>query len=130
MRVKPTPIPLTKINIDAKSDKNCVDIKLRRGLKEEMSDLYGFKMALFYNSELEDFLLFVRKFQMTLEAFRTLTAGAKNQRICMLVRGEALHQLDGFSVEVWSTTTEHLNLIILGYVRTLFLLMLCQSKIA
>ena len=100
MRVKPTPIPLTKINIDAKSDKNCVDIKLRRGLKEEMSDLYGFKMALFYNSELEDFLLFVRKFQMTLEAFRTLTAGAKNQSICMLVRGEALHQLDGFSVEV------------------------------
>ena len=32
----------------------------------------------------------------------------------MLLRGEALHQLDMLYAEVGSTTTDHLNLIILG----------------
>ena len=51
---------------------------------------------------------------MTLEASGTLTDGANVPYVCMLVRGKAVYQLEIFSVEVVSTTTEHLNLINLG----------------
>ena len=70
-------------------------------------------MALFGNEDMEEFLLFVRNFQMTLEASGTLTSGAKIQHLHTLVYGEALRQLDTLSIEVGSTTTDHLILIIL-----------------
>ena len=75
---------------------------------------YEFKMALFYNSEPEEFLLLVRGFKITLKAYGMLAASAKIQYLCMLVCGEALHQLDTFSFEVLSTTSEYLKYIILG----------------
>ena len=58
--------------------------------------------------------MFVQNFQMNIEASETLYAGAKIQYICTLICGEALCQLDRLSVDVWSTTAEYLNLIILG----------------
>ena len=70
-------------------------------------------MALFDNGDPEDFLLFVRNFQMTLEESGMLAAGANIQYIRTLERGEALCQLDMLYVEVGSTTTKHLNLIFL-----------------
>ena len=71
-------------------------------------------MALFDKDKPEEFLLFVWYFQMIIEASVTLAAGAKFQYIFMLVCGEALCQRDTLSVEVGSTTIEHLNLNILG----------------
>ena len=50
---------------------------------------------------------------MTLKASGTLAAGAEIQYLCNLVSGKALRQLGTFSVDVISTTTEHLNLVIL-----------------
>ena len=58
-------------------------------------------------------MLFVRYFQMTLEASGTLSAGAKTQYLCALVHIETLCQLDTLSIEVGSMTSEHLKLIIL-----------------
>ena len=43
------------------------------------SDLYEFKMSLFDNGDLEEFLLFVRNFNTTLVASGTLEADAKFQ---------------------------------------------------
>ena len=106
-------IILFKIKNDKKSNKYCVKIKLCRDPVWEKSYIYEFKMALFGSDETEEFLLFVCNFQMTLEASRTLYDGLKIQYIHTLVRGEALKQLEMFSVEVGSTTTEKLNLIIL-----------------
>ena len=57
-----------------------------------MSDLYEFKIDLFDNGELEELLLLVRNFNMTLAASGTLEMGAKAQYICTIVRGEALRQ--------------------------------------
>ena len=45
--------------------------------KSENSDLYEFKMALFDKDEQEEFLLFIRNFQMTLKASGTLATGKK-----------------------------------------------------
>ena len=57
-----------------------------------MSDLYEFKIDLFDKGDLEELLLLVRNFNMTLAASGTLETGAKVQYICTLVRGEALRQ--------------------------------------
>ena len=46
----------------------------------------------------------------------------------MLVHGEALCQLDTFSIELDSTIIEQLNLIILGLCYAFFLLMLYQKQ--
>ena len=43
------------------------------------SDLYEFKMALFDNGAIDEFLFFVRNFNMPLEAPGTLVAGATIQ---------------------------------------------------
>ena len=69
-------------------------------------------MALFGNEDMEEFLLFVRNFQMTLEASGTLTSGAKIQHLHTLVCGEVLCQLDIFSVGVGSNISVNLKLVI------------------
>ena len=85
-------------------------------------------MALFDNSELEEFLLFIRNFQMDLKASGTLAAGAKIQYLHTLVCGEALRQIDTLSTEGRSITSKDLestNLVLGTY---FFLLMRCQNK--
>ena len=57
-------------------------------------------MSLFDNGDPEEFLLFVRNFNMTLAASGALEAGAKIQYLRTLVRREALHQFDSFSADV------------------------------
>ena len=71
-------------------------------------------MALFDNGNMEEFLLFVQNFQMTLEASGELTSSANIQYICTLLHGEALSKLDTLSVKVVIMTTANLNRIILG----------------
>ena len=59
-----------------------LELKLRRYLMSPTlptSDLYEFKMSLFYNGYPEEFLLFVHNFNMTLAASGTLEAGVKYQ---------------------------------------------------
>ena len=105
--VDPPPIPLSKSKNNDKLDKYFVTLKLHRDPTSENSDLYEFKMALFDNGELEEFLLFLQNFQMTLKASGMLAAGAKIRYLHMIVRGKALRQLDTLSVELGSTTSEH-----------------------
>ena len=90
VHVDPPPIIPIKIKNNKKSDKYFVKIKLRRDPTSEKSDLYELKIPLFDNGELEDFLLFVCNFNVTLEASGTLKAGVKVQYLHTLVRGEAL----------------------------------------
>ena len=77
-------------------------------------DLYEFKMDLFDNGETEEFLLFIRNFQMTLKASGTLASGANILCLHTLVCGKALHHIDTLSDEMGSITSEHLKSIILG----------------
>ena len=62
------PTPMIKIKHNDKSEKGFVRIKLRRDTTSQKLDLYELKMALFGNGDPEEFLLFVRNFNMTLEA--------------------------------------------------------------
>ena len=78
----------------------------------EKWDLYEFKMALFDNNKPEQFLLFIRNFPMILQVSEKIASGANICYLPTLARGEALCQLDMLSVEVISTITEHLNLIL------------------
>ena len=106
LHVEPPPIPLIKSKIDTQSDKYFVKIKLRRGPTSEKSGLYDLKMTFFDNGDLEEFLLFIWNFKMTLEVSETLSTGSNIQYLCTLVCGETLRQLDTLSIEVGSTTTE------------------------
>ena len=103
--VDPLFIPLVKENHDGKSDKDFVKIKLRRNPMSPTSDLYEFKMSLFDNGEPEEFLLFVRNFNMNLAAAGTLEAGVKYQYLRTIVCGEALYQFDSLSDDVEVTET-------------------------
>ena len=114
IHVNPPPIPLSKGTNDAKSEKYCVKIELRRDPTSEKSDLYEFKMASFDNSEPEEFLLLVRNLQMTLGDSGSLAANAKIQYLRTLLRGESVHILDNVFVTVGSATTKKLNRNILG----------------
>ena len=90
VHVEPPPIPLIKSNNDEKMDKDCVKLKLHRDPTSQNFDLYEFKVALFDNVDTEEFLLFVRNFNMTLEASVILTAGAKIQYLRIIVCGDDL----------------------------------------
>ena len=120
--MEPPPITLIKSKNYEKPDKYCVKIKLRRDTTSQKSDLYEFKMALFDNSEPEEFLLFVSNFSMNPEAPVTLADGVKIQYLPTLVCGELLLQFDTLSAEVGSTTPENFTSIILGLVTHFFLL--------
>ena len=60
-------------------------------------------MSLFGNGKQEEFLLFMRNFNMNLAASGTMETGAKIKYLRMLVRGEALRQFDSLSADVEST---------------------------
>ena len=77
-------------------------------------DLYEFKISLFDNGEPEDFLLFVRNFNMTLAASGRMDASAENQHLCTLVHGEALRQFDSLYADIEGTKTLNLGDIIRG----------------
>ena len=71
------PTPLIKIRNNYNSEKYFAKLKLHRDTTSEKLNLCKFKMALFDNVELEEFLLFVHNFNMTLEASETLETDAK-----------------------------------------------------
>ena len=127
MNVEPPPIPLIKSKNIKKLDKDCVEIKLRRDPKSQQSDLYELKMYLFDNGELEEFLLLIRNFNMTLKASGTILDGTKIQYLRTLVHGE-LCQFDTLFDEVGSTTSENLTYIIFGLGTYFPLLISCQKK--
>ena len=83
----PPLIPLIKSKNYEKSDKDCVKFKLLRDTTSQKLDLHELKMALFDNSEPEELLLFIRNFNMTLEASGILVAISKIQHLCTLLRG-------------------------------------------
>ena len=112
--VESLPIPLTKGTYDGKLDKYFLRLKLRRYTKSSTSDLYEFRMSLFDNGDPEEFLLFVRNFNMTLAASRILDTGANIQYLCTIVRGEALRQFDLLFSDVESTETLNIEYIIKG----------------
>ena len=112
--VDPLPINLLKELHDGKSDKDFVKLKLRIDPTSSTSDLYEFKISLFYNGEMEEFLLFVRNFNTTLAASGTMDADAKFQYLCTLVHREALHKFDSLSADVESTETLDVDYIIRG----------------
>ena len=87
---------------------------MRRDPKLSTSELYEFKISLVDNGETEEFLLFVRNFNMTLAASGTLEAGTKTQHLCTLVRGEALLKFESLSADVESTQTLNDDDIIKG----------------
>ena len=68
VHVDPPLITLIKVKNDEKLDKYFVKIILRRYPTPEKSDLYEFKMSLFDNGKIEEFLLFIQNFNMTLKA--------------------------------------------------------------
>ena len=82
-------------------------------MTSQKSDLYEFKMALFDNSEPEEFLLFISNFNMNLDASGTLVDVEKLQYLSMLVHVEALHQFDTLSAKVGSNIPENLMSTIL-----------------
>ena len=118
--VDPPPIQIIEINNDEKLDKVCIKIKFPMDPTSANLDLYGFKMYLFYSREMEEFLLLISNFNMTLEASGTLVAIAKIKYIGTTVRGDMLPQFDTFSAEVGITTSEKLKSVILVLVTYCF----------
>ena len=109
----PPPFPLIKSKNNDKLNEDCVKINLSRDMTSQKSDLYEFKMALFDNSEPEEFLLFISNFNMNLDASGTLVDVEKLQYLSMLVHVEALHQFDTLSAKVGSNIPENLMSTIL-----------------
>ena len=70
-------------------------------------------MVLFDNGKLEDFLLFVQNFKMIVKASGMLTASAKLQYLCTILRSEALRHFDTLCAQMGSTNTKNLNRSIL-----------------
>ena len=86
------------------------------------------KLALFDNGDPEEFLLFIRNFNMTIDASEKIVPSAKIKYFCMLVHEEDLCRFDMFSTEVGSTTSENLKSIILGLGTYFFLLIRCKKR--
>ena len=112
--VYPPPIPPIKGTCDGKSNKYFVKLKFCRDHTSSTSDLYYFRMYLFDDSNPEEFLLFVRNFNMTLVEIGILETGANIQYLLTLVHGEALFQFDSLYADVESTETLNVEFIIKG----------------
>ena len=97
-------------------------------LTSAKSDPYEFKMALFKIGELEEFLLFVCNFNMTLTASKTLKTAAKAQYLCMIIRVEALRQFYSLSSDMEDMEPLTVESIILELGAYFFLLISIKAK--
>ena len=97
--VEPPPIPLIKETSTGKSDGYYVKLKLLRDPTSSTLDIYELMLSLFDHGEPEDFLLFVRNFQMTLAATGTLETEANVKYLRKLVRKEALRRFELISAD-------------------------------
>ena len=66
-------------------------------------------MSLFENGKQEEFLLFMRNFNMNLAASGTMEKGTKIKYLRKLVRGELLRQFDSLSADEKSTEKVNMN---------------------
>ena len=114
VHVEPPPIPLSKEMCNGKSDKYFINMKLRIDTTYSTSDLYNFKMSLFDHGEPEEFLLFIRNFNMNLAATGTLDMDTEIQYIGTLVRREALYKFDLLSDDVENIETLNVYYYIKG----------------
>ena len=87
LHVYPPLIPPIKSNHDEKLDKDFAKIKLLRDTTSQKLDLYEFKIALFDNEDPEEFFLFIRNFNTTLETSGALLIGKNTKYLCTLVNG-------------------------------------------
>ena len=87
MYVEHLPPPPIKSKPVDKSEKYFVKLKLSRDPTSSLSEIYEFKMALFENGEPEEFLLFMRNFNMTLVESGMMSMGTEIKYIRNLVRG-------------------------------------------
>ena len=101
--VDPPPIPLIKENNDGKPDKDFVKLKLCRYPTLPTYDLYELRMSFFDNVKLEEFLLLVCNFNMTLAASGTLEVDTKFQYLFTLVCREALRHIELLSADIEGT---------------------------
>ena len=90
---------------NGKSDEDYVKLKMRRDPTSSMPDLYGFSISLFDHGDLEEFLLFVWNFNITLSATGTQELDTKIQYLHTLLYGEALRQFDLLSSDVENLDT-------------------------
>ena len=77
IHVEPPPITWMKSKNDRKAEIYSEKIKSCRDLTSDKSDLYEFKMALFNNGRLEEFLLFSWNFIMALDTSEMIAANTK-----------------------------------------------------
>ena len=112
--VESPPIPLIKETCTGKSDEYDVNLKLHRDSMSSTSELYEFKISLFDHGDPEEFILFIRKSNMTLAATGTLDTDAMIQCLCTLVHGEALYQFDLLSADIENTETLNMDFLIRG----------------
>ena len=101
--VEPLPTTLIKETYNGKSEKYFVKLKLGRYSTSSTLDLYEFNMNLFDQGNPEEFLLFLRNFNMTLAEIGALEMDTKIQYLCRTVCGEVLHQVDLLSADVENT---------------------------
>ena len=121
LHVEPPPIPLINIKHDGNSGKGSVKLKLSRGPTSDTPDLYEFKIALLENGEPEEFLLFVRNFNMNIAASGTLETDTKVQYLCTLVCRESLRRFDLMYDDVKGMNYLAVEDIILGLAAYFFL---------
>ena len=103
--VEPPPIPLVKEMSTSKSYGDYVKLKLLRDPMSSTSDLYELRMSSFEHGGPEEFIFFVRNFQMTLADTGTLETEAKVQYLRTFVCGEALLKFDLVSSDTENTET-------------------------
>ena len=78
------------------------------------SDLYDFKTSLFYHGDPEEFLLFIRNFNMTNAGTGMLEMDVKIQYLSTLVCGEVLRQFDLLSTDMENIETLNVDYGIKG----------------
>ena len=130
LHVDPPQITLIKNQHDDFSDKDFVKIKFCRYFTSEKLDLYGFKMALLDSGNQEEFLLFICKFNTTIEVSGTLETAAKVQYLHITFHGEALRQFDMLYTDLESGISLSVEDIFWDWIRTFFLLIFYQIKIS
>ena len=114
INVETPTIPTIRGNIDKKLQKCYVKTKFCINTTSGTSEMYEFKIDLFDNGDTEEFLLFQRNYQITIESTGSITMGEKIQYVHTWLLGEYLLGYETLYKQTGNSNTTHLNQILFG----------------
>ena len=106
--IEPTPIPLTKVELEELHSNQIIRVKMRRNPSQDTSETYNMNMFTFNDGQPEELLALLRKSKIAIDGTGTTTPTGRIKYLPTMLRGKSIMEFDKLSLQ-GNTANNHLK---------------------